>query len=29
MDKIKKQKIKVEKTPQIGNDFKIHTKSLT
>jgi hypothetical protein len=29
MDKIKKQEIKVEKTPQMGNDFKIHTKSLT
>lgn len=29
MDKIEKQEIKVEKTPQMDNDFKIHTKSLT
>jgi hypothetical protein len=29
MDKIEKQEIKVEKTPQIDDGFKIHTKSLT
>jgi hypothetical protein len=29
MDKIEKQEIKVEETPQMDNDFKIHTKSLT